>query len=238
MPAVASRSPDRAGRGRSGSGALPASVHQIRFVSGSADSYGSTPVQLRQLPRAGLLLHVHQGRGEAARPVPFGQPPAAEWCEQATTPGRIPSVTQTLSTKWPISVSIRTRSPVSTPSRCGVGRCASTSGSSARSRPATWRCRCGCGSASGAGRSRAARTRSPPRSISSGWTWLRMYVRDRQLRPAEVRERRRVELELARRSRGSRTRVSVDTTPIGRPAPRHGRRARDDVLRRRGRALV
>ena len=38
------------------------------------------------------------------------------WWLQATTPGRMPSVTQALTTKWPISVSTRTRSPVSTPS--------------------------------------------------------------------------------------------------------------------------
>ena len=39
------------------------------------------------------------------------------WWLQATTPGRIPSVTQALSTKCPISVSTRTRSPVRTSSR-------------------------------------------------------------------------------------------------------------------------
>ena len=39
------------------------------------------------------------------------------WWLHATTPGRMPSVTQAFATKWPISVSIRTRSPVPTPAR-------------------------------------------------------------------------------------------------------------------------
>ncbi len=39
------------------------------------------------------------------------------WWEQATTPGRIPSVTHARLTRWPLSVSTRTRSPLRTPIR-------------------------------------------------------------------------------------------------------------------------
>ena len=39
------------------------------------------------------------------------------WCDSATTPGRMPSVAQTLTTKCPMRVETRTRAPVVSPSR-------------------------------------------------------------------------------------------------------------------------
>ena len=92
----------------------PASVHQMRDVSGSAEAKGATSFSRRsahELPSRFRLTVAIICRWPSS---PVFQRPM--WWLQATTPGRMPSVTQAFTTKWPMRVSTRTRSPVSTPS--------------------------------------------------------------------------------------------------------------------------
>ena len=92
----------------------PTSVHQIRAVSGSSESNGPVP-RLRSISqslpswRRSTVAIVWRG------PSPVFHRPM--WCEHATTPGWMPSVTHALTTKCPIRVSTLTRSPVLTPTR-------------------------------------------------------------------------------------------------------------------------
>src|SRR6266511_1012887 len=94
------------------------SVHQMRWVSGSAEAYGRTPDR-RVIAHCSPVF----ARSTVAMtcPAPSWRSPASfqrpMWWLQATTPGRMPSVTQVLTTKYPIAVSTRTRSPAPTPSR-------------------------------------------------------------------------------------------------------------------------
>ena len=94
------------------------------------------------------------------------------WWLHATTPGRMPSVTQAFATKWPISVSTRTRSPVRpTPSRAAsVGWiqsglvCASSSSHLALAeRVWIW-----------VGSRNVESSTTWSAASRAGWTWLRM----------------------------------------------------------------
>ena len=90
----------------------PASFHHTREELGSADSHGCTPWIWRNVTVS--PTSVMSTSAEDQRSIPFvsfsRQRPM--WCDAATMPGRMPSVTKALMTKKPISVSTRARSPV------------------------------------------------------------------------------------------------------------------------------
>ena len=173
------------------------------------------PVHLPHPPLPGR--RAARGRTSAvdqrSPPASLGEPPAARGgASTRRCPGRIASVTQTLSTKCPISV--RDLQQVAGRRRRAARRPrdGARAGSCARSRRATSRCRSACGSASAAGTSAAAAI-SPFGAVDLGPVHVAADVaRHRLLRPLPVLERLREELELAR-----------------------GRREADDALRRRSR---
>src|SRR3990172_3614039 len=93
----------------------------MRDVSGSAESNGWTPRSRRNSQRVPswrrltvAIIWRWPGPSSFQRPM---------WWLHATTPGRIPSVTQAFTTKWPMRVSTRTRSPVRMPSESAWTGC-------------------------------------------------------------------------------------------------------------------
>src|SRR5262249_3992045 len=115
------------GQGRRGKGRFwgpPASPQKPRAESGSSLGNGRTPgiVRIRHCP-APAGRRSTSAVDQRSPPVSSARRQRPRWWEQATIPGRIDSVTQTLSTNEPISVKTFTRSLVRTPSRSASRGC-------------------------------------------------------------------------------------------------------------------
>ena len=178
----------------------PTSRHQIRLESGSVDSNGRAPSSRRIVQRAGLgLAQVHVAAGPAIGPGVGIEAPAAHVMRAGDDPGRIPSVTHARLTRWPLSVSTRTRSPLRTPIRAASSGWIQT-GLRVGDLVEPLRV-----AGPGVDEDRQAERRDEGEVVRPGHPLAGDLAgdvgRDRELRPAPVAQRRGVELEASRRRR-------------------------------------